>query len=46
MTELILGAGGMLARGLARERPDARSLGIGDLDITDPRPSRGPSSRA
>ncbi len=36
MTELILGAGGMLARGLARERPDARALGIGDLDITDP----------
>ena len=36
MTELILGAGGMLARGLARERPDARALGIRDLDITDP----------
>lgn len=36
MTELILGAGGMLARGLARERPDARSLGMKDLDITDP----------
>ncbi|HYN42216.1 MAG TPA: dTDP-4-dehydrorhamnose reductase [Thermoanaerobaculia bacterium] len=35
MTELILGAGGMLARGLARERPGARALGIGDLDITD-----------
>ena len=36
MTELILGAGGMLARGLADERPHARSLGIRDLDITDP----------
>lgn len=36
MTELILGAGGMLARGLASERPAARSLGIQDLDITDP----------
>ncbi len=36
MTELILGAGGMLARGLASERPHARSLGIQDLDITDP----------
>ena len=35
MTELILGAGGMLARGLARERPGAISLGIGDLDVTD-----------
>ena len=35
-TELILGAGGMLARGLAAERPHALSLGIGDLDITDP----------
>ncbi len=35
MTELILGAGGMLARGLARERPEARSLGIDALDITD-----------
>jgi dTDP-4-dehydrorhamnose reductase len=35
MTELILGAGGMLARGLARERPEARSLGIDELDITD-----------
>ena len=35
MTELILGAGGMLARGLAGERPHARSLGIGELDITD-----------
>lgn len=36
MTELILGAGGMLARGLASERPQARALGIRDLDITDP----------
>ena len=35
MTELILGAGGMLARGLARERPQARALGIGELDLTD-----------
>ncbi len=35
-TELILGAGGMLARGLAAERPHALSLGIRDLDITDP----------
>jgi dTDP-4-dehydrorhamnose reductase len=35
VTELILGAGGMLARGLARERPGARSLGIAELDITD-----------
>ncbi len=35
MTELILGAGGMLARGLARERPGAVSLGIGQLDVTD-----------
>jgi dTDP-4-dehydrorhamnose reductase len=35
MTELILGAGGMLARGLARERPEARSLGIDELDVTD-----------
>jgi dTDP-4-dehydrorhamnose reductase len=35
MTELILGGGGMLARGLARERPEARVLGIGELDITD-----------
>ena len=35
MTELILGAGGMLARGLAGERPHARSLGMGELDITD-----------
>ncbi|MBK9088973.1 MAG: dTDP-4-dehydrorhamnose reductase [Holophagales bacterium] len=36
MTELILGAGGMLARGLAGERPHARSLGMSELDITDP----------
>jgi len=36
MTELILGAGGMLARGLARLRPGARALGIGELDVTDP----------
>ena len=35
MTELILGAGGMLARGLAAERPGARSLGIAELDVTD-----------
>ena len=35
MTELILGAGGMLARGLARLRPEARSLGIDELDVTD-----------
>lgn len=35
MTELILGAGGMLARGLARLRPEARALGIDELDVTD-----------
>jgi dTDP-4-dehydrorhamnose reductase len=35
-TELILGAGGMLARSLAAERPHALSLGVRDLDITDP----------
>lgn len=35
MTELILGAGGMLARGLAAERPGAVSLGISELDVTD-----------
>ncbi len=35
MTELILGAGGMLARGLASERPGARALGIAELDVTD-----------
>lgn len=36
MSELILGAGGMLARGLARLRPEARALGIDRLDVTDP----------
>lgn len=35
MTELILGAGGMLARGLAAERPGARALGLAELDVTD-----------
>ena len=35
MGELILGAGGMLARGLARLRPGARALGIAELDVTD-----------
>jgi dTDP-4-dehydrorhamnose reductase len=35
MTELVLGAGGMLARGLARLRPEARALGIDELDVTD-----------
>jgi dTDP-4-dehydrorhamnose reductase len=35
MGELILGAGGMLARGLASLRPGARALGIAELDITD-----------
>lgn len=36
MTELILGAGGMLARGLAKERPHALALGVGELDVRDP----------
>ena len=35
MNELILGAGGMLARGLAALRPRARALGIAELDVTD-----------
>ncbi|MFN7986097.1 MAG: dTDP-4-dehydrorhamnose reductase [Thermoanaerobaculia bacterium] len=35
MGELILGAGGMLARGLARLRPGARALGVAELDVTD-----------
>ena len=35
MGELILGAGGMLARGLSAIRPGARALGIDELDVTD-----------
>ena len=35
MSELILGAGGMLARGLAAQRPHATALGVGELDVTD-----------
>jgi dTDP-4-dehydrorhamnose reductase len=35
MSELILGAGGMLARGLAALRPHATPLGVAELDITD-----------
>lgn len=35
MSELILGAGGMLARGLAALRPHAKALGVADLDVTD-----------
>ena len=31
MSELILGAGGMLARGLAAQRPHATALGVGEL---------------
>ena len=35
MSELILGAGGMLARGLAASRPHATPLGVAELDVTD-----------
>ncbi len=35
MSELILGAGGMLARGLAALRPHATALGVAELDVTD-----------
>ncbi len=35
MSELILGAGGMLARGLAALRPHATPLGVSELDVTD-----------
>jgi dTDP-4-dehydrorhamnose reductase len=35
LSQLILGAGGMLARGLARLLPDARALGVAELDVTD-----------
>lgn len=35
MSEVILGAGGMLARGLAALRPHAKALGVAELDVTD-----------
>jgi dTDP-4-dehydrorhamnose reductase len=35
VSELILGAGGMLARGLAALRPQATALGVAELDVTD-----------